>query len=65
MSNPAHYWLRVKAANAQHDYAERGYLEEREAYFRAVRELAKLPTEVVAAAEAEISGQLGLFGEVA
>jgi hypothetical protein len=65
MLNPAHKWLAMKAANNQYMYAERNYMEERDAYHLALRELAELPVEVVAAAEAEMAGQLGLFGEVA
>ena len=63
--NAAHHWLRQKAMNANYEYAERGYWEERHAYFLACSELAKLPAEVVAAAEAEMAGQMQLFGEVA
>jgi hypothetical protein len=65
MLNPAHKWLAMKAANSQYMYAECNYSEEYERFQLACYELAKLPAEVVAAAEAESAGQLALFGEVA
>ena len=62
MSNPAHTWLAMAAANRQYDRTE-GFGEQMERFHLAQRMLAGLPAEVVAAAEAEGAGQL-TFEEV-
>lgn len=61
--NPAHKWLQMKAANQNYRESVRWELEEQQSYYLAERQLAELPKEVVAAAEAECAGQL-TFEEV-
>lgn len=61
--NPAHKWLQMKAANSNYRESVRWQVQEEQCYYLARRELALLPKEVVAAAEAERAGQL-TFEEV-